>query len=100
MRWLTGWCTGSGAPAHEALGRVEPIAARPLWTGPDPLWAVGDWRPGEIRLVTLRPGAPAVVGTGPAATDQVAGRRALGGARAAAVADQVLHPGLARAVRG
>nr|BFD92650.1 lasso peptide isopeptide bond-forming cyclase [Kitasatospora sp. Xyl93] len=74
MRWLTGWSTGvpsAGTPAHEALGRVEPIAARPLWTGPDPLWAVGDWRPGEIRLVTLRPGAPAVVSTGPTAPDQV-----------------------------
>ncbi|MGW3073557.1 MULTISPECIES: asparagine synthase-related protein [unclassified Kitasatospora] len=74
MRWLTGWCTGApsaGTPAHETLGRVEPIAARPLWAGPDPLWAVGDWRPGEIRLVTLRPGAPAVVSTGPTAPDQV-----------------------------
>ncbi|MFI2608199.1 asparagine synthase-related protein [Kitasatospora sp. NPDC018619] len=74
MRWLTGWCTGTpgtGTPAHEALGRVEPIAARPLWAGPDPLWAVGDWRPGEIRLVTLRPGAPAVVSAGPTAPDRV-----------------------------
>ncbi|MFG2917791.1 asparagine synthase-related protein [Kitasatospora sp. NPDC048298] len=74
MRWLTGWCTGVpsvGTPAHEMLGMVEPIAARPLWAGPDPLWAVGDWRPGEIRLVTLRPGAPAVVSTGPTVPDQV-----------------------------
>ncbi|MBD0671909.1 asparagine synthase, partial [Streptomyces sp. CBMA156] len=53
------------------LGAVTPIAARPLWTGPDPLWAVGDWRPGEIRLVTLRPGAAAVVSTGPTTPDQV-----------------------------
>ncbi|MFJ9522948.1 asparagine synthase-related protein [Kitasatospora sp. NPDC101801] len=36
-----------------------------LWPGPSPLWAVGDWRPDEIRLVTLRPGAPAEVTTGP-----------------------------------
>ncbi|MFF2352941.1 asparagine synthase-related protein [Kitasatospora sp. NPDC058115] len=74
MRWLTGWCTGAprpGAPAHETPGAVAPIAARPLWNGPDPLWAVGDWRPEEIRLVTLRPGAPAVVTTGPAAPDPV-----------------------------
>ncbi|WUG41123.1 asparagine synthase [Kitasatospora sp. NBC_00458] len=49
---------------------MTPIAARPLWTGPDPLWAVGDWRPDEIRLVTLRPGAPAVVTTGRAAPDR------------------------------
>ncbi|MEV8327464.1 asparagine synthase-related protein [Kitasatospora sp. NPDC056731] len=74
MRWLTGWSTGApraGAPAHEALGTVAPIAARPLWTGPNPLWAVGDWRPEEIRLATLRPGAPATVTTGPAAPDPV-----------------------------
>ncbi|MER6302425.1 asparagine synthase-related protein [Kitasatospora sp. NPDC001539] len=72
MRWLTGWSTGApgaGAPAYEALATVAPIAARPLWTGPNPLWAVGDWRPEEIRLVTLRPGAPAVVSTGPTAPD-------------------------------
>ncbi|MEV0533311.1 asparagine synthase-related protein [Kitasatospora sp. NPDC050463] len=74
MRWLTGWSTGApraGAPAHEAPGAVVPIAARPLWAGPNPLWAVGDWRPEEIRLVTLRPGAPAVVTTGPVAPDPV-----------------------------
>ncbi|MFE4516774.1 asparagine synthase-related protein [Kitasatospora sp. NPDC056783] len=75
MRWLTGWCTGTpsaGSPAHEALGGITPIAARPLWAGPDPLWAVGDWRPEEIRLVTLRPGAAAVVSTGPTAPDRAA----------------------------
>ncbi|MFF2081849.1 asparagine synthase-related protein [Kitasatospora sp. NPDC058162] len=75
MRWLTGWSTGTpraGAPVHEALATVAPIAARPLWTGPNPLWAVGDWRPEEIRLVTLRPGARATVSTGPTAPDPVA----------------------------
>ncbi|MEU9046667.1 MULTISPECIES: asparagine synthase-related protein [unclassified Kitasatospora] len=79
MRWLTGLCTGTpragtpraGTPARETPGTVAPIAARPLWTGADPLWAVGDWRPEEIRLVTLRPGAPAVVSTGPTAPDPV-----------------------------
>ncbi|MQS12928.1 asparagine synthase [Streptomyces kaniharaensis] len=74
MRWLTGWSTGplrAGEPAHEAIGTVAPIAARPLWTGPNPLWAVGDWRPEEIRLATLRPGAPAAVTTGFTAPDPV-----------------------------
>ncbi|MER7751374.1 asparagine synthase-related protein [Kitasatospora sp. NPDC097643] len=74
MRWLTGWSTGTpraGAPAPDAPGTVAPIAARPLWSGPNPLWAVGDWRPEEIRLVTLRPGAPAAVSTGPVAPDPV-----------------------------
>ncbi|MBP0451851.1 asparagine synthase [Kitasatospora sp. RG8] len=72
MRWLTGWSTGTarpGTPAHEAPGTVAPIAARALWTGPNPLWAVGDWRPEEIRLATIRPGAPATVTTGPAGPD-------------------------------
>ena len=75
MRWLTGWSGSApraGAPEHQAPGVVRPIAARPLWAGPNPLWAVGDWRPEEIRLVTLRPGAPAVVTTGPTAPDPVA----------------------------
>ncbi|MET8627152.1 asparagine synthase-related protein [Kitasatospora sp. NPDC004669] len=72
MRWLTGWSTGApraGTPTHEVLATVAPIAARALWTGPDPLWAVGDWRPEEIRLVALRPGSRAVVSTGPTAPD-------------------------------
>ncbi|GAA1930772.1 hypothetical protein GCM10009716_42730 [Streptomyces sodiiphilus] len=47
MRWLVGWC-GS---AVSAASDVQPLGAQPLWEGPDPLWAVGDWRPDEIRLV-------------------------------------------------
>ncbi|MER5639790.1 asparagine synthase-related protein [Kitasatospora sp. NPDC002227] len=69
MRWLTGW-SGSTPTVPAAL---RPLAATPLWTGPDPLWAVGDWRPDEIRLVTLHPGRPATVTTGldgPDPTDQ------------------------------
>ncbi|WP_407989016.1 asparagine synthase-related protein [Kitasatospora sp. CMC57] len=62
MRWLTGWCPGTALPV---VGAVRPLAAVTLWTGPSPLWAVGDWRPDEIRLVTLRPGASATVTTGP-----------------------------------
>ncbi|MGW4384170.1 asparagine synthase-related protein [Kitasatospora sp. NPDC004531] len=58
MRWLTGW---SGPTADPALAAVRPIAGTLLWGGPDPLWAVGDWRPDELRLAVLRPGAPAVV---------------------------------------
>ncbi|MFJ6211725.1 asparagine synthase-related protein [Streptomyces sp. NPDC092296] len=57
---------GAGAyePGPDPLRTVRPIAARLLWPGPDPLWAVGDWRPEEIRLVTLRPGAAAETATG------------------------------------
>ena len=48
MRWLTGWSGTSpraGGSAHEALSSVRPIAARTLWAGPNPLWAVGDSAP-------------------------------------------------------
>ncbi|MGK4582387.1 asparagine synthase-related protein [Kitasatospora sp. HPMI-4] len=48
---------------------IRPLAATTLWSGPNPLWAVGDWRPEEIRLVSLRPGAPAVVTSGPTAPE-------------------------------
>ncbi|MDH6112186.1 hypothetical protein P3T36_006788 [Kitasatospora sp. MAP12-15] len=98
MRWLTGWSGGvagsrnltrrgyanapraprsPGAPlggptvhdALAALAAVRPLAATQLWEGPDPLWAVGDWRPEEIRQAVLRPGAPAEITTGPTSTD-------------------------------
>lgn len=47
MRWLVGWCGASASAARD----IQPLGAQPLWDGPDPLWAVGDWRPDEIRLV-------------------------------------------------
>ncbi|GJF32386.1 asparagine synthase [Kitasatospora sp. NE20-6] len=78
MRWLTGWSgtpTGDGGPP---LGGVRPLAATTLWNGPGPLWAVGDWRPDEIRLVTLRPGADPVVTTGPAPAVGAAGQHGPG----------------------
>ncbi|GAA2138883.1 lasso peptide isopeptide bond-forming cyclase [Kitasatospora kazusensis] len=66
MRWLTGWSgSAPGAGAQRAPSAVRPLAGTALWGGPNPLWAVGDWRPDEIRLVTLRPGAPAAVSTVP-----------------------------------
>ncbi|MFC8720480.1 asparagine synthase-related protein [Kitasatospora sp. NPDC057198] len=59
MRWLTGW-SGLSA-ADPALAAVRPLAGTLLWGGPNPLWAVGDWRPDELRLAVLRPGGPATV---------------------------------------
>ncbi|MFE0644902.1 asparagine synthase-related protein [Streptomyces sp. NPDC058877] len=39
-------------PAAE--GRtVQPVGAQLLWGDPDPLWAVGDWRPDEVRVVAV-----------------------------------------------
>jgi hypothetical protein len=30
---------------------VHPVGSQLLWGDPDPLWAVGDWRPDEVRVV-------------------------------------------------
>ncbi|MDT0419737.1 asparagine synthase-related protein [Streptomyces sp. DSM 41982] len=30
---------------------IQPVGAQLLWGDPDPLWAVGDWRPDELRVV-------------------------------------------------
>ncbi|MFJ1809152.1 MULTISPECIES: asparagine synthase-related protein [unclassified Streptomyces] len=71
MRWLVGWSsTAAGAlggsvgydgrPDDGASygGRVghdgetlHPVGSQLLWGDPDPLWAVGDWRPDEVRIV-------------------------------------------------
>ncbi|MFI6770519.1 asparagine synthase-related protein [Streptomyces sp. NPDC050355] len=61
MRWLVGWSsapTGSSptGPATGAESRtVLPVGAQLLWGDPDPLWAVGDWRPDEVRVVQADP---------------------------------------------
>lgn len=69
MRWLVGWAGAApaGSAAREALRRVRPVGGRLLWPGPDPLWAVGDWRPDEIRTVVVGSGGRRAVdhvGTG------------------------------------
>ncbi|MFD0369547.1 asparagine synthase-related protein [Streptomyces sp. NPDC127114] len=68
MRWLVGWSSvaarfgtshavppgSAGAVGDPAEGRtVHPVGAQLLWGEPDPLWAVGDWRPDEVRLVDV-----------------------------------------------
>ena len=52
MRWLVGW-NGVSAVDEPGLRELRPLGGRLLWPGPDPLWAVGDWRPEEIRTVTV-----------------------------------------------
>lgn len=59
MRWLVGWSSAASGPV--ALGSagatgtegetVHPVGSQLLWGDPDPLWAVGDWRPDEVRIV-------------------------------------------------
>ncbi|WP_118082575.1 asparagine synthase-related protein [Streptomyces sp. CC0208] len=61
MRWLVGWSsTAAGVSQIGAAGAtgndgetVHPVGSHLLWGDPDPLWAVGDWRPDEVRVVTV-----------------------------------------------
>ncbi|WP_240138411.1 asparagine synthase-related protein [Streptomyces sp. MUM 178J] len=66
MRWLVGWSSiaahfgtagavgdpADPADASDEARTVHPVGSQLLWGDPDPLWAVGDWRPDEIRVVT------------------------------------------------
>ncbi|MFI9205844.1 asparagine synthase-related protein [Streptomyces sp. NPDC053048] len=58
MRWLVGWsCTTAGTDDGETAAwggpPVHPVGARLLWGHPAPLWAVGDWRPDEVRVIRV-----------------------------------------------
>ncbi|GAA4912228.1 asparagine synthase-related protein [Streptomyces coeruleoprunus] len=62
MRWLVGWSSiaasfgTAGAVGAGDDGRtMHPVGGQLLWGDPDPLWAVGDWRPDEVRVVTVAP---------------------------------------------
>ncbi|MFG3662087.1 asparagine synthase-related protein [Streptomyces sp. NPDC047706] len=60
MRWLVGWSsTAAGAARIGSAGAtgydgetLHPVGSQLLWGDPDPLWAVGDWRPDEVRTVS------------------------------------------------
>ncbi|MYU65677.1 asparagine synthase, partial [Streptomyces sp. SID69] len=59
MRWLVGWSSAAaraaGLGSAGSLGHdgetLHPVGSQLLWGDPDPLWAVGDWRPDEVRVV-------------------------------------------------
>ncbi|MET9803772.1 asparagine synthase-related protein [Streptomyces sp. NPDC006368] len=62
MRWLVGWSsiaasfgTAGAVGADDDSRTVHPVGAQLLWGDPDPLWAVGDWRPDEVRVVSADP---------------------------------------------
>ncbi|EDY62150.2 secreted protein, partial [Streptomyces pristinaespiralis ATCC 25486] len=62
MRWLVGWSsiaanfgTAGAVGASEEGRTLHPVGAQLLWGDPDPLWAVGDWRPDEVRVITAEP---------------------------------------------
>ncbi|MGW0737282.1 asparagine synthase-related protein [Streptomyces sp. NPDC002851] len=109
MRWLVGWsCTtakaGAATPApgggangerdgaagytgydgYDGGETVHPVGSQLLWGDPDPLWAVGDWRPDEVRVVKADPQTRiAVLGTCGATDEQL--RVALFAARGGAL---------------
>lgn len=65
MRWLVGWSSiaasfgtaaTAGSVGDQSEGRtVHPVGSQLLWGDPDPLWAVGDWRDDEVRVVSVDP---------------------------------------------
>ncbi|MFJ6788270.1 asparagine synthase-related protein [Streptomyces angustmyceticus] len=73
MRWLVGWSSAATGPAAgEDPRAVLPVGAQLLWGDPDPLWAVGDWRPDEVRVVQADPETRlAVFGVCGATNDQL-----------------------------
>ncbi|KUL47605.1 asparagine synthase, partial [Streptomyces sp. NRRL F-4489] len=95
MRWLVGW---SSSPAANGESRaLHPVGAHLLWDGPDPLWAVGDWRPHEVRVVEADPETRlAVLGVCGATDDQL--RVGLFAARGGALRHLTAWPGSYTAV--
>jgi hypothetical protein len=78
MRWLVGWSSAAAAPSFLDGAQsaddydLHPVGAQLVWGGADPLWAVGDWRPDEIRVVDVAPLIRlAVFGTCGASDDQL-----------------------------
>ncbi|NGN67699.1 asparagine synthase [Streptomyces sp. A7024] len=104
MRWLVGWSSvGWGAAAgpsfldDSAHYDLRPVGAQQLWDGPDPLWAVGDWRPDEVRVIQVEPGTRlAVFGSCGASDDEL--RVGLFAARGGAVRHLTAWPGSYTAV--
>ncbi|MEU0134798.1 asparagine synthase-related protein [Streptomyces sp. NPDC006296] len=109
MRWLVGWSSIAasfgtvGAVGRHGEGRtVHPVGSQLLWGDPDPLWAVGDWRPDEIRVITVATpeGAPttrlAVLGCCGASDEQL--RAGLLSARGGALRHLTAWPGSYTAV--
>ncbi|MFK4105015.1 asparagine synthase-related protein [Streptomyces sp. NPDC019531] len=100
MRWLVGWSnTAAGVPEIGSAGAtgsdgetVHPVGSHLLWGDPDPLWAVGDWRPDEVRVMKVDAQTRiAVFGTCGASDDQL--RVGLLAARGGALRHLTAWPG-------
>ncbi|KUL46874.1 asparagine synthase [Streptomyces violaceusniger] len=50
-----GWSSTASGPVPPEGRAIQPVGAQLLWSDPDPLWAVGDWRPDEVRVVQTDP---------------------------------------------
>ncbi|MFE9990470.1 asparagine synthase-related protein [Streptomyces sp. NPDC005381] len=105
MRWLVGWSsTVARAPVIGSAGAtgndgetVHPVGSQLLWGDPDPLWAVGDWRPDEVRVVKADPeNRIAVLGTCGASDEEL--RVGLFAARGGALRHLTNWPGSYTAV--
>ncbi|MEV6568054.1 asparagine synthase-related protein [Streptomyces kronopolitis] len=103
MRWLVGWSSATTGPAASGPapgeeGRaVLPVGAQLVWGDPDPLWAVGDWRRDEVRVVQADPETRlAVFGACGATDDQL--RVGLFAARGGALRHLTAWPGSYTAV--
>ncbi|MFJ9870854.1 asparagine synthase-related protein [Streptomyces sp. NPDC101165] len=105
MRWLVGWSsTAAGASGIGSAGAtgydgetLHPVGSQLLWGDPDPLWAVGDWRPDEVRVVKAdAQNRIAVLGTCGATDEEL--RRGLFTARGGALRHLTTWPGSYTAV--
>ncbi|MEU1305532.1 asparagine synthase-related protein [Streptomyces shenzhenensis] len=105
MRWLVGWSSiAAGVVGPGSAGgtgydgeTVHPIGSQLLWGDPDPLWAVGDWRPDEVRVVKAdAQNRIAVLGTCGASDEEL--RLGLFAARGGALRHLTAWPGSYTAV--
>ncbi|GGV39531.1 asparagine synthase-related protein [Streptomyces spectabilis] len=106
MRWLVGWSSTTARPSAApgtagASGddgeTVHPVGSQLLWGDPDPLWAVGDWRPDEVRTVQADDETRiAVLGTCGASDEEL--RASLFAARGGALRHLTAWPGSYTAV--
>lgn len=94
---VTGTAAGAVLDEDDEGRTLHPVGAQLLWGDPDPLWAVGDWRPDEIRVVQTDPGNRlAVLGCCGATDDEL--RVGLNAARGGAFRHLTAWPGSYTAV--
>ncbi|MFC4497573.1 asparagine synthase-related protein [Streptomyces ovatisporus] len=96
MRWLVGWSSAAPGGGSIAPGTLQPVGAQLLWSEPDPLWAVGDWRPDEVRIVQADGNRLAVFGCCGASDEEL--RLGLSAARGGAYRHLTAWPGSYTAV--